>query len=72
VNEIIFDIREDEVSGGFIASALGHSILTQAESREELRFMVRDAVNCHFGDGKVRAMPKIIRLLFIRDEILPV
>jgi hypothetical protein len=72
VNEVIFDVQEDEVGGGFVASAVGHSIVTQAESREELRAMVRDAVNCHFGDGATVSMPKVIRLLFTRDEILPV
>ena len=32
--------------------------------------MVRDAVRCHFGDGMPGQMPKIIRLLFVRDEAL--
>ena len=72
MNEIIFDVQEDALSGGFVASAVGHSIVTQAESREELRAMVRDAVNCHFGDGAATSMPKVIRLLSTRDEILPV
>jgi hypothetical protein len=39
---------------------------------EELREMVRDAVKCHFGDGAVGPMPKIIRLHFVRDEALAV
>ena len=72
MREIIFDIEADALSGGFVASAIGHSIVTQAESHEELRAMVRDAVNCHFGDGATVSMPKVIRLLFTRDEILPV
>ena len=50
--EIIFEVREDEVDGGFVAQALGHSIFTQADSMEELREMVKDAVRCHFGDGE--------------------
>jgi predicted RNase H-like HicB family nuclease len=48
--EIIFEVREDEVDGGFVAQALGHSIFTQAETVESLREMVKDAVRCHFGD----------------------
>jgi hypothetical protein len=67
MSEIIFEVQEAE-EGGFWARALGHSIFTQAESWEELREMVRDAVSCHFGgtaDG-----PKVIRLHFVRDEVL--
>jgi len=45
--EIIFVIEESP-EGGYEARALRHSIFTQAESIEELRSMVRDAVACHF------------------------
>jgi len=72
VSEIIFEVREDEVDGGYVATALGHAIATQGETVEELRQMVRDAVNCHFGDGDAGPMPKIIRLHFVRDEALTV
>jgi len=47
MNEIIFEIREDESEGGFVARALGHSIVTQADTWEELRINVREAVRCH-------------------------
>ncbi len=66
--EIIFEVREDEVDGGYTATALGYGIHTQAESLEELRAMVKDAVNCYF-DETMQA-PKIIRLHIVRDEIL--
>jgi predicted RNase H-like HicB family nuclease len=72
MEEIIFEVREDEVDGGFVATALGHSIATQGDTVEELREMVRDAVRCHFGDGLPGQMPKIIRLHFVRDEALAV
>jgi predicted RNase H-like HicB family nuclease len=72
MDEIIFEVREDEVDGGFVATALGHAIATQGETVEELRDMVRDAVRCHFGDGAPGPMPKIIRLHFVRDEALAV
>jgi len=45
MNEIIFDVREDEADGGYVASALGYGIHTQGETLEELRAMVKDAVN---------------------------
>jgi len=70
MTEIIFEVREDEVDGGYTAAALGHSIFTQGDTLEELRLMVRDAVRCHFGDGLPGAMPKVIRLHFVRDEVL--
>lgn len=70
MSEIIFEIREDEVDGGYVATALGHAIATQGETMDELRTMVRDAVRCHFGDGAPGAMPSIIRLHFVRDEVL--
>lgn len=72
MSEIIFEVREDESDGGFVAIALGHAIATQAETSEALRDMVRDAVRCHFGDGEAGSMPKLIRLHFVRDEALTV
>lgn len=67
-SEIIFEVREDEMDGGYVARALGYSIFTQGDSLDELREMVKDAVACHFGDRAER--PKIIRLHFVRDEVL--
>jgi len=72
VSEIIFEVREDEIDGGFVATALGHAIATQGDTAEELREMVRDAVRCHFGDALPGAMPRIIRLHFVRDEAIAV
>lgn len=66
LTEIIFEVREDEIDGGYNARALGHSIFTQGETLEELRIMVKEAVACHFETEP----PRIIRLHFVRDEIL--
>lgn len=68
--EIIFEVREDEVDGGYNATALGYGIVTEAETLKELREMVKEAVHCHFGDAVPGVMPKIIRLHFVRDEVL--
>jgi hypothetical protein len=68
LSEIIFEVTEDEVDGGYNAQALGHAIFTQADSLEELRAMVKDAVACHFGENANR--PGVIRLHFVRDEVL--
>jgi hypothetical protein len=67
-NEIIFSVQES-AEGGFEAQALGHDIFTQGETVDELREMVRDAVKCHFDAGSA---PSIIRLHFVRDEVLQV
>jgi hypothetical protein len=66
MNEIIF-IVEEAAEGGFIAKAVGNSIITEAEDWSSLQEQVRDAVRCHF---EPTALPKIIRLHFIREETI--
>ncbi|MCB9126960.1 MAG: 2-oxoisovalerate dehydrogenase [Ardenticatenales bacterium] len=66
LNEIIFLVSESN-EGGFEARALGHSIYTEADTVDELREMVRDAVATHFDDG---GQPALIRLHFVREEVL--
>ncbi len=66
MNEIIFIVQEAP-EGGFEAKALSASIFTEADSLDELREMVRDAVSCHFEDEE---RPKIIRLHFVREEVI--
>jgi predicted RNase H-like HicB family nuclease len=68
MSEIIFEVREDEMDGGYTASALGYGIHTQGDSLEELRAMVKDAVDCYFDEDM--EAPKVIRLHFVRDEVL--
>ena len=64
--EIVF-LVEDAPEGGFVARALGESIVTEADDVAQLHRNVRDAVRCHFEEG---AGPGIIRLHFVRDEVL--
>ena len=66
MNEIIF-IVEEAPEGGFTARALGESIFTEADDRKTLHDKVRDAVRCHFDEGKE---PKVIRLHFVSEELL--
>lgn len=68
MSEIIFQVNEDEIDGGYTANALGYGICTQSESLEELRTRVRDAVSCYFDESN--PAPKVIRLHFVRDEVL--
>ena len=70
MSEIIFEVREDEVDGGYHAAALGYGIHTQGDTMEELRVMVRDAVNCYFDDDETTDAPRLIRLHIVRDEVL--
>jgi len=68
MTEIIFEVTEDELDGGYSASALGYGIHTQGESLDDVRRNVREAVDCYFDDTMTR--PKLIRLHFVRDEVL--
>ena len=67
-SDLIFEVRDDEVEGGFTARALGHSIFTQADTLEELRINVREAADAFFDESM--DAPKIIRLHYVRDEVL--
>ena len=67
MSEIVFQVTEDESDGGWIALALGHSIVTEADTWEELRTNVREAVRCHFDECQV---PAVIRLHRVVDELL--
>jgi hypothetical protein len=58
---------EEAPEGGYTAYALGQSIFTEAQTMAELHEMVRDAVRCHFDEG---LEPKIIRLHFVREEVI--
>ena len=49
MNEIIL-LVEEAPEGGVTARALGESIFTEADSMEDLRQQIRDAVACHFED----------------------
>jgi predicted RNase H-like HicB family nuclease len=64
--EEIFFLVEESPDGGYSARALGSSIFTQGDTLEELRFNVKDAIECHFDDIK----PRMIHLHFVRDETL--
>ncbi len=66
--EIIF-VVEESPEGGYEARALGHSIFTQAESFEELKKMVQDAVLCHFDESE---RPRVVRLHMVKEELLTV
>jgi hypothetical protein len=45
------------------------SIFIEGDDLEGLKANVRDAVRCHFEPA---AVPKVIRLHFVRDEVITV
>ncbi len=66
MEEIIF-VVEQAPEGGFTARALGESIFTEADDMQGLHEQVRDAVRCHFDEGK---RPRVIRLHFVQEEVI--
>jgi hypothetical protein len=66
MDEMIFMV-ENAPEGGYTARALGASIFTEADDLDALRRQVRDAVRCHFEEGQG---PKVIRLHFVREEVI--
>ncbi len=66
MNELVFIVTQ-EADGGFVAEALGESIITQADTWEELRANVREAVTAFYFD---RPAPASLRLHLVRDEVL--
>jgi hypothetical protein len=66
--ELIFEIRDAE-EGGFFARALGHSIFTQAESWDELRRNVLEAVSLSFEEATTR--PRLVQMHYVKDELIP-
>ena len=64
--EILF-VVEEAPEGGYTARALGYSIYTEADTWEELKAAVQDAVECHFEEDN---KPRVIRLHYLREEVL--
>lgn len=64
MEEIIFLVEESE-EGGYTAKGMGTSIFTEADTVDQLKDAVKDAVRCHFDDGNKR----LIRLHWVKDEV---
>ena len=67
MKELIFLI-EDDPSGGF-ARGLGKSIFTEAESWDELKTSISDAVKCHFNENECSG---IVKLHYVKNEVIEV
>jgi hypothetical protein len=66
-SEIIFSVQESP-EGGYQARTLGFSIFTEADTLDELKTMILDAVSCHFENGQKLS---VIRLHMVKDEVIP-
>ncbi|MCU0443172.1 MAG: 2-oxoisovalerate dehydrogenase [Bacteroidia bacterium] len=64
MEEIIFLVEESD-EGGYIAKGMGVSIFTEADTIDQLKDAVKDAVRCHFDDNNKR----LIRLHWVKDEV---
>ncbi|MCP4658717.1 MAG: 2-phospho-L-lactate guanylyltransferase [bacterium] len=68
MSELVFEVTQ-EADGGFVAECLTESIFTQADTWQELRGNVQEAVEAFHFD---RSMPSAIRLHLVRDEVLAI
>jgi len=62
MDKLVFEITQ-EPDGGFVAKALGESVITQADTWDELRDNVREAVKAFYFD---RPTPRLLRLHLVR------
>lgn len=66
--EVVF-LVEESMDGGYEAKALGYPIFTEGETLEGIKEAVKDAVRCHFDNED---FPRIVRLHFVKDEVIAV
>lgn len=64
--ELVFEVTQ-EADGGYCAECLTLDIFTQADTWDDLRTNVREAVRAYFFDG---TPPESLRLHLVRDEVL--
>jgi hypothetical protein len=66
--ELIFEVRDAE-EGGYYARALGQSIFTDADTWDELRANILEAVSLHFEGNPQH--PRLVQLHYVKDELIP-
>lgn len=57
-SEIIF-LVQDAPEGGYTARALGESIFTEADTWDELKENIQEAVAVHFDEGDYKSQIKV-------------
>jgi len=66
MNGLIFEVTQEE-DGGFVAACVTAPIFTQADTWEELREQVQDAVRTHYFDQPI---PQQVRLHLVCNALL--
>ena len=69
MSELVFEVTQ-EADGGYVAEALGENIVTEADTWEELRANVQEAVEAYYFEEAIK--PTTLRLHLRRDEVLAV
>ena len=64
--DLVFEVIQEQ-DGGYVAECLNENIITQADTWEELRKNVKDAVSAFFFD---QSLPSSVRLHLVKDELL--
>jgi len=65
----IYFLVEEAPEGGYIAKALGYSIFTEADTWDELKSAIQDALTSHFEEGQ---KPRIVHMHYLREEVIAV
>jgi len=68
MRELVFNVTQ-ESDGGYVAVAVGETIVTQGDTWDELCYMVSDATKGYFYDS---VPPDRIRLFLHVEQILAV
>jgi hypothetical protein len=68
MRELIFEVTQ-EADGGFFAECLTDSIVTEADTWDQLRHNVKEVVRAYYFD-QLDKLPTTIRLHLVKDEIL--
>ncbi|MGB4401211.1 MAG: 2-oxoisovalerate dehydrogenase [Daejeonella sp.] len=63
----LFFLVEEALEGGYTAKAIGESIFSEAETIDQLKIDIREAVECHFEPND---KPQIIRLHMVKEEMI--
>jgi hypothetical protein len=68
MRELIFEVTQED-DGGFCAECLTDSIVTEADTWDQLRQNVKEVVRAFYFD-QPDELPASIRLRLVKDEVL--
>lgn len=70
MKELVFEVIQED-DGGFCAECLSETMVTEADTWEELRRNVQEVVRAYYFDQPEK-LPATIRIHLVRDEVLAV